>query len=158
MNPDNLLSQLRDAHAPEPIGLWPMAPGWWIVIILGLITLTSLVYFGLRFWRANIWRREAKSEFRLIRDRYLQEPSDAHLIALNQLLKRILCTARGTRKYMHFVEQDWARELSSIKLKDSPVLHEEEVHLLSYDLYSAQQNHLDSDALRRLEQWINKVS
>src|SRR5690606_11751836 len=26
------LSQLADIHLPDPIGWWPLAPGWWVVI------------------------------------------------------------------------------------------------------------------------------
>ena len=31
------LSQLADIHLPEPIGFWPPAPGWWVLLILLLI-------------------------------------------------------------------------------------------------------------------------
>ena len=27
------LAQLRDIQLPEPISWWPLAPGWWVLII-----------------------------------------------------------------------------------------------------------------------------
>jgi len=158
LNPDNLLSQLRDVHAPEPFGWWPLAPGWWIVIILGLILLLTLVYSCIRYWRARAWKREAHAEFKRVRQAYLEKPSATHLIALNQLLKRIICTVRGTRNYMHYAQEEWARELSNIQIKGKPVLQEQEIKLLSNDIYSSEQEKLDKSALDRFEQWIKKVS
>ena len=135
-----------------------MAPGWWVLIILALICVAAIFYLVLRHWRASIWRREAIAEFRMIRDHYLQQPSSTQLIALNQLLKRTLCTVRGTREYMHHVEQDWARELNSVTLKNDPVLRELEIRVLSEELYTPQQEPLDQAALQRLELWIRKAS
>ena len=41
MNPDQI--PLRDLHLPEPIGWWPLAPGWWFVLALLLFALAWLV-------------------------------------------------------------------------------------------------------------------
>ena len=30
MDPEQI--PLRDLHLPEAIGLWPLAPGWWVTI------------------------------------------------------------------------------------------------------------------------------
>lgn len=158
MNPENLLSQLRDAHAPEPIGLWPFAPGWWILIIGGLLLITTLIYLCIRYWRDTSWKRQALTEFKVMRNRYLKQPSVDVLFDVNQLMKRILCTVRGTRKYMHYAEQDWAIELNSVKTKNAPVLHEEEIRFLSHDIYRPTENLLDKTAFMRIEQWIKKVS
>lgn len=40
---------LRDLHLPGAIGIWPLAPGWWVVIAVALL----LAGFGLRYlWRS----------------------------------------------------------------------------------------------------------
>lgn len=50
MNPaTDPLAQLRDIHLPDSIGLWPLAPGWWILAAL-LITGCVLLW---RFLRAR---------------------------------------------------------------------------------------------------------
>ncbi|WP_169303138.1 DUF4381 domain-containing protein [Thalassotalea mangrovi] len=48
------LADLKDIHLPEDIPLWPLAPGWWIVITL----IIALVGYGLyRFWQyRHYWR------------------------------------------------------------------------------------------------------
>ncbi|HAU18090.1 MAG TPA: DUF4381 domain-containing protein, partial [Marinobacter adhaerens] len=44
MNPQDPLSQLRDIHLPETGGLWPPAPGWWVLAILLIAVLAALVW------------------------------------------------------------------------------------------------------------------
>jgi len=46
---------LRDIHLPAEIGFWPIAPGWWLM--LGLLLLTGL---GLLLWRRQRQRRHAR--------------------------------------------------------------------------------------------------
>ena len=40
------LSQLAPAHAPAPAGWWPLAPGWWILLII-----LSFIVFLLIYWQ-----------------------------------------------------------------------------------------------------------
>ena len=42
---------LRDLHLPEPVGWWPLAPGWWILLAMTM----GAVGYGL--WRALEWRK-----------------------------------------------------------------------------------------------------
>ena len=39
---------LKDIHLPPEIGIWPPAPGWWVLLIL------VLAVIGLSIW---LWRR-----------------------------------------------------------------------------------------------------
>ena len=42
MDSAELLAQLADIRLPEPVGIWPPAPGWWILAAL----LVAGLYFG----------------------------------------------------------------------------------------------------------------
>ena len=42
------LAALRGLHLPEPVGLWPLAPGWWMVFVA-----FSLLLFGAIAWRRH---------------------------------------------------------------------------------------------------------
>ena len=51
-----LREQLRDIQTPEPISWWPMAPRWWMLIVLGVVL--SVVLF--RYLR----KRQREREYR----------------------------------------------------------------------------------------------
>ena len=40
MDPEQI--PLRDLHLPDVVGLWPLAPGWWVLILLAA---AGVVYF-----------------------------------------------------------------------------------------------------------------
>jgi hypothetical protein len=52
MNPTIDFSQLplRDIHLPGPIAWWPPAPGWWLLLALGL---AALGLYGLRYFHGR---------------------------------------------------------------------------------------------------------
>lgn len=54
MNQTDPLAQLRDIHLPDAIGLWPLAPGWWLAIIITLICIALL-------WRFFIQKKSARA-------------------------------------------------------------------------------------------------
>ena len=158
MDPSSLLSQLRDVHSPEPISWWPLAPGWWILLALCLVLLSVTVLFALRVWRSKLWQRQAKRELKVICEEYLKQPSEAQLIALNQLLKRTLCSANHTREYMHYSEGKWAECLKAVTTKGRTILLDSDVDNLSRGIYCPDAPRLDASAFKRLEQWISKLA
>lgn len=81
---------LRDIHTPSPISWWPLAPGWYGLVIL------IFVFFGLCFWLYRAIRnkyslqRLALVKLKHIQHLYLQQHNNAATItALNQLLRQV---------------------------------------------------------------------
>jgi len=58
MDSSNPLSQLADIHLPEPVGFWPPAPGWWILLFI----LCALLFWTARRYYAN-WRLQRARSF-----------------------------------------------------------------------------------------------
>ena len=44
----DLLQQLRDIHEPALPGWWPMAYGWWILLV---VVACTLIFLGWLYWR-----------------------------------------------------------------------------------------------------------
>lgn len=55
----NPLDQLRDIHLPDQISWMPTALGWWILAAVAIISITTLIVLGLRWYRSQAYRREA---------------------------------------------------------------------------------------------------
>ena len=89
---NDALEQLRDLHLPEQPGLWPPAPGWWLLAVVGV---ALIVYLVLRIRRA---RQRARPFDRavvaldgLLTDTRAQRLSARDFAdAVNALLKRAL--------------------------------------------------------------------
>lgn len=86
---DETALPLRDLHLPDAIGWWPLAPGWWGVIVV----LAIVVGYGL--WRAylqrqfNAPRRYAMRELAHYEAEYLQHRNPVMLgKQLSELLRR----------------------------------------------------------------------
>lgn len=76
---------LEDIVLPEAIGLWPLAWGWWAVLVIALIVLGVMVralhrYIG--------YRRLVRSALNELQQLPTQYPPEKHLQALNDWLKR----------------------------------------------------------------------
>lgn len=65
------LSQLRDIHLPSPIGWWPPAPGWWMLVCLLVLLLVSGIALWVRYRRRTAIRRECLSALRACEARFL---------------------------------------------------------------------------------------
>ncbi len=90
MNPEMMLSQLAPLRDPMAISWWPLAPGWWIVLALGLALLAGLVLWLRKRRLKTAYRRVALAALDELRTRGGQQDE------LNWLLK-----AAALRAYPH---------------------------------------------------------
>ena len=87
MDPEQL--PLRDLHLPEPIGWWPLAPGWWVLIALAVAGLVYLLYRQYLVWRSGRARRVALKELGRVRREYADGQDAVRLAkALSELTRR----------------------------------------------------------------------
>lgn len=89
----NPLDLLRDIHLPEPVSWWPLAPGWWILIIAGCLLSGWLIRLWYRRYTAKLYRRQA-----LVRLYQLESAeSPQQLRDLFELLKQTAISAYPNR-------------------------------------------------------------
>lgn len=79
------LAALHDIHLPDPIGLWPPAPGWWVVL---------LVAAAFVLWQALRVRARRRSPDRIALDildeLHARFEADGNSVALATGLSRLL--------------------------------------------------------------------
>ena len=56
MNPDMMLNQLAPLREPPPIGLWPLALGWWLLFVLATIAIVALAVWLVKRRRQRLYR------------------------------------------------------------------------------------------------------
>ena len=98
---------LRDIHLPDPIGWWPLAPGWWGVSGLLVLTLAGI------FW----WRHKKNHPSSTPLEAALAEldrleadetvPAREKLQALSILMKRTAMSMKGRTTVAGLAGDEW---------------------------------------------------
>lgn len=78
-----MLAQLKDIHPPSEVAAWPLAWGWWVLIILAAVCIISMAVWWRRQRQFNAARRQAQQAVREISVSHNDWPSQ-----INQVLKR----------------------------------------------------------------------
>lgn len=89
MNPNSPTLDLRDIHLPDGISWWPLAPGWWIMLSIILLSLAVGIFLYRRKQRRRM-HRAATHEFANIKVAYAQHGDVQQLVkALSVWLRRV---------------------------------------------------------------------
>jgi hypothetical protein len=105
---------LRDLHLPEPIGWWPLAPGWWVVLALLAGALGYLAWRWYRAWVFNAPRRFALRELARIEAEYLEHRDPVVLgKQLSELLRRGMLAYAPRADVAGLTGEDWLAWLDS---------------------------------------------
>lgn len=74
---------LRDIHLPSDVGWWPLAPGWWLLLGLSILSALAMLLM-LRFRQRRRFRRQALHQL----DELSLLPERQLTIALSRLLRQ----------------------------------------------------------------------
>ena len=101
MNPEDLIQQLAPLRTPDPIGFWPLAPVWWVVIGFLVIALSFLCFQLLKRYQRNSYRREAL--------KWLSELQEANsdVQALSGALKATALNAYEATSVASLSDESW---------------------------------------------------
>jgi|GEM_PF-927359 len=153
MDPTSLLEQLRGIHSPDSIGTWPPAIGWILLAVLVGTSVIAIIWFTVRWYRSNAWRRLALKEYKLLQQNHQQTPSPQLLSKISSLLKRCAASVNQDSSILSMTGIVWK---SVLDVPKSP-LSEHEIQLLCFDHYQAECEQLDGPALLRIKKWIKTL-
>jgi hypothetical protein len=111
----SLSDSIRDIHGLDPVGLWPLAPGWWLVLAVALLV-GWLLFLVLRFlWRYPFftWHHSARRQLLRLRQRSTVEPTGEVAAELSELLRRIAIARRGREACAGLTGAAWLDWLSA---------------------------------------------
>lgn len=92
------LAALRDIHMPPEPGLWPPAPGWWILALLLLLITGGLAMWRIRARRRHRPQREALLALAALRRALAEGAAPQRVAAESTSLLRRAALARFPRR------------------------------------------------------------
>jgi hypothetical protein len=153
VNPQDPLANLHPLRQPELIGWWPLAPGWWLLLCLAIITVAVLIYLLRKHYRKNAYRRRALLQLQALHAQYQTDGNACGYLAnINALLKSVALLAypRSTVAAQH--GESW-RKFLNLSLPPDAQLQS------GFDnaVYQSQAPDIDMTQLHRAAlQWIKK--
>lgn len=106
-----VLAQLKTIEPPLEPSFWPPSWEFWLFFLIIIGAIIGLVIALLR-WRGPLWFRTAKKQMKLAYTALQQQPNQASLLQLNQILKQVAITIHG-REIAHLQGQTWCQWLDS---------------------------------------------
>ena len=151
MTPGDPLAALHPLRAPEPIGWWPPAPGWWLLLVLVLVAVAVLAFLLVRRYRANAYRRAGLRRLQLL---HTQLMADADILRFvtdtNALLKAVALRAYPAESVAPSHGQAWLNFLNTSTEQSRPF-----PAVLATAAYTADADGIDAEDLyRAAEHWI----
>lgn len=105
MNPDSI--PLRDIHLPDAVTWWPLAPGWWGLMLVGLLAIALTFYILIRKKRRQ-FMFAALTEFQALKTAHAQHDDKKRSITdLSVLLRRICISRYPLREVAGLTGEKW---------------------------------------------------
>ncbi|MGI1678298.1 MAG: DUF4381 domain-containing protein [Cellvibrionaceae bacterium] len=102
------LSQLKDIQLPEPIGIWPPAPGWWILAIISLGLITFFIWKFLQQKKQQQYRKSAIALLNSEKTSLIQHKNvKTYLQNVSEILRRTALTAYPEQGVEPLQGEEW---------------------------------------------------
>lgn len=102
---------LRDIHLPGAVSWWPLAPGWWMLVVLLGVAAGLL----LRAWLRQSMRRRALGELDAIEAGFADHGNATRLVQdVSALLRRVCLTYRPRTSVASLTGKAWRDALRGL--------------------------------------------
>ena len=106
------LAQLRDIHLPAAVSWWPLAPGWWV--LLAVVLITAVVFGLLEIRRRRALKYRALRELQNLMGGPVGQLGNRQLAAeLCVLIRRIVLLQEGGSEYANVHGNAWGERLAA---------------------------------------------
>lgn len=155
------LQNLEDIITPQSVSLWPLAIGWWVVIVVSVITIIALVIFYRRHQKKWAYRREALTLLKNYAAQSALDPDNKQTesaAAINYLecLKRTAISAYPNEHIDALYGESWLNFLN--QKTPTPLFKNTLGHFICHAQYQRAFDINNKDLYQAIESWIKKHS
>lgn len=142
---------------PDPIDWWPLAWGWWAVLLVVTGTVIGLAIWGWHQWqrRAPIRRARQQLAYHFQQAEHATDESSQHFIQHCNTVMKQVC--------LHY--HPYASSLSGgawlafLRSHSQPSLFDDEYgRVIAHGIYQAQCHYDKGELYRRTDQWLKQLS
>jgi RNase P protein component len=149
------LAQLKDIHLPTPISWWPLAPGWWLLILMLIFICMWSVKALTEKYRINLYRRQALKKLSHIR-LDIQKSNVEKLALVMELLKQAVGSAYQGNNFNSLNNRDFVLFLQNSCRKSCFTQISNDLEI---SLYSNETSLIDNEKLLKVlitesESWL----
>lgn len=149
MNP---LEQLKDIHLPPEIGIWPLAIGWWILIVLAALVIILMVFAVYRHRQRSKPKRLAQALLLSI-----NADSPGWPAQLNQLMKRAALSYFPQQDVAGLHSVAWKNFLLTLLKNKYHSQFEAGFELLQQNLYRQHSQDNFKSCYQTVELWLDNA-
>lgn len=150
----NPLNQLRDIHLPDPVGWWPLAPGWYILAALLLFGFFLMIRQAHLYYKNQLPKRQALKLLDNYQKEYaLKKNNPLFSAKISELLRRVALVYYPRHQVAGLKGDDWINFLNqSAKDCDFNAVKE----LLTEAPYRSNEESSLTPLFKRAKQWIKQ--
>jgi len=111
---NSLLEMLNDIEGLDEISRWPLAIGWWIVIVLGIVIVAAAICFIVyRIAFKRSWKNDTFQKLTHLENNLSDATARETAIALSEYLRRIALRRYSRKECAGLSGEAWLKWLSS---------------------------------------------
>ena len=143
------LADLKDIHLPDAITWWPLAPGWWL-LMLAIILLVAALTACYHFWKKRAYRRLALQELEEITaNTDSTTNTDHYLETIAGLIRRTAIAGSTDKQIAHWQGSQWQEYLQQH-------MPEDQAQLIAVSRYQANHSVDKLQLANAARQWIKE--
>lgn len=128
-----VINGLRDVRLPQPIGWWPLSPGWWVLAILLFSILGYALWLLARRWHMRSPQRQAAAALRYAFEQWQSDGDQQdYLEQSHRVLRQLAITLAGREHVSRLCGESWVDWLDQ---RVDPALSDVARTALAYGAY-----------------------
>lgn len=107
-----LMKQLHEIEGLDHISKWPLALGWWVIIVIAIHILLFILW---KVWKKILfnrsWRKDTLLKLRKLEEQLTEETKKETLVLLSEFLRRIAVHRYSRKECAGLVGAHWLKWL-----------------------------------------------
>lgn len=105
---NTLLEELHDIEGLDLISRWPLAPGWWVLMISGIILSAGLGWFiASRIAFKRSWKSDTLRKLSILEEKLSETTGREVIITLSEYLRRIALRRFSRKECASLTGETW---------------------------------------------------